>query len=104
MKFKRDAEGKIDLEGGQFDKKKVQILNCKYEKECHLGLGCEMVTPKNPDGSYSPPIGKVCKPFDYSEKVLLSVSDYEKKMAAEFRRVQSSVGSKKMDTGCHLQE
>ena len=90
IKFKRDNEGKLDMRNGNFCNKKVQILNCKYEKECRLGLGCAMVTPRGPiEGSFLPIIGKRCLPFDYSEKVLLSVSDYEKKMEAEFRRVKS---------------
>ena len=90
IKFKRDNEGKLDMRNGHFCDKKVQILNCKYEKECRLGLGCAMVTPRGPiEGSFLPIIGKRCLPFDYSEKVLLSVSDYEKKMEAEFRRIKS---------------
>ena len=89
MKFKRDANGKLDHENGSYSDKKIQILNCKYEKECRLGLGCALITPKSTDGSYLPSKGVRIKPFNYSEKVLLSVTDYEKKMAAEFRRVKS---------------
>lgn len=91
MKFKRNEDGKLDATNGKYDEKRIQILNCKYEKECRLGLGCAMVSPKDPNNSeqYLPVTGKRCPPFDYSEKVLLSVADYEKKMAAEFRRVKS---------------
>ena len=34
--LKRDKEGKLDNENGKYSEKKVQILNCKYEKECRL--------------------------------------------------------------------
>ena len=59
IKFKRNKDGRLDLKDGKFDEKQVQILNCKYEKECRLGLGCAMVTPKNPDGTFLPVTGKV---------------------------------------------
>jgi len=89
MKFPRDAEGKLNHINGNYSKKQTQILNCKYEKESRFGLGCAMVTPKTVFGEFLPSIGKRCKPFDYSEKVLLSVSDYDDRMAAEFRRVKT---------------
>ena len=89
MKFKRDDNGKLDS-NGKYDKKKKQVLNCKYKKECRLGLGCAVVSPKANDGeTFLPVVGKRCLPFNYSEKVLLSVSDYEKKMAAEFLIVKN---------------
>ena len=89
MKFRRDENGKLNHKIGEYSKKKIQILNCKYEKECRFGLGCAMVTPKTFDGEYLPPKGRRCEPYDYSGKLLLSLTDYENKMSAEFRRVKS---------------
>ncbi len=41
----RNKEGKFDVEGGEYMKERKSKLNVKYEKECHLGLRVEMITP-----------------------------------------------------------
>ena len=86
--FKRDKNGKLDLKNGEYSKKKVSILNVKYEKECRLGLGCAMVAPLDPDGNALPVEGRRCVPFDYTGKVIISIPDYEKGVASEIARVK----------------
>ena len=52
-----------------------------------------MVSPKANDGEgFLPVDARRCIPFNYSEKVLLSVTDYEKKRDAEFLRVKNLTG------------
>ena len=84
MKFERDDNGKLDL-NGKYDKNKPQVLNCKYKKKGQIGLGCAVVSPKANDGeTFLPVVAKRCLPFNYSEKVLLSVLDYEKRWLQNF--------------------
>ena len=68
------------------------MLNVKYEKECRLGLGVAMVTPLSQDGTPLPSVGRRCRPFDYSSKVMISVDDYKRLMQIEFQRVKSLKG------------
>jgi len=46
LQFKRDKNDKIDFENGKYSDKIITKLNVKYEKECRLGLGCAMISPK----------------------------------------------------------
>ena len=93
LRFRRDANGKFDPEGGNFSDEEVHVLNCKYEQEGRFGLGCALVEKKDVNGMYLPPEGKLCHLFDYSSRVLLSVDDYNKKQKDEIRRVKALVSS-----------
>ena len=54
---------------------KKSILNVKYEKECRMDLGCAMVTPLDADNQPLPSEGRRCSLFDYTSKVLVSISN-----------------------------
>ena len=82
-KFRRDENGKLD-DAGEFSQKEVSVLNCKYEKEGRFGLGCAVVCPRDTGVE----VGRVCRPFDYSGKTILSIDDYDKQIEQEFRRVR----------------
>ena len=45
LSFTRDADGKLDP-NGEYATKKIEVLNCKYEKEGRFGLGCAVVKKK----------------------------------------------------------
>ena len=81
-KFRRDENGKLDA-AGEFSTKEVSVLNCKYEKEGCFGLGCAVVCPRDTGVE----VGRVCRPFDYSGKTILSIDDYDKQVQEEFRQV-----------------
>ena len=94
LSFPRDKEGKLKVVGGEYSNKKISRLNVKYEKECRMGLGCAVVAPLDPDGKTLPPEGRRANLFDYSGKVIISLSDFEKMKAIEFSRVRKSGPSK----------
>ena len=77
MIFSRDKKGNIDIENGEYTKERKTILNVKYETECKLGLGVEMVTPFSPDGTPLSPVGRRCHLFDNTSKVLILIDDYD---------------------------
>ena len=87
--FPRTSDGKVDTKNGEYSNKEISILNVKYEKECRMGLGCAMVTPLDDNNSPLPPEGRRCKLFNYTSKVLVSISDGKKMMATEIRRVKN---------------
>jgi len=91
--FPRNKEGNFELEGGEYTKERKTRLNVKYEKECRLGLGVAMVTPRSDDGTPLPSIGKRCFPYDYTSKVMISMDDYKRLMKVEYNRVRSLKGS-----------
>ena len=81
-KFRRDKNGKLS-ENGEYSSAEVSILNCKYEKEGRFGLGCAVLALD--DGEMA---GRVCRPFTYSGKTILSIDDFQKQMKNEFERVR----------------
>ena len=66
----------------------------KYEKEYRMGLGCAVVAPLDTNGNILPPEGRRANLFDYSGKVFISLSDFEKMKAIDFSRVRKSVPTK----------
>ena len=87
--FPRDETGKVNVKNGEYSKKEISILNVKYEKECRMGLGCAMVAPLNDDNQTLPSEGRRCHLFDYTGKVLVSVTEGEKLIAKEIERVKT---------------
>ena len=87
--FPRNSDGKIDTKNGEYSNKEISILNVKYEKESRMGLGCAMVTPLDADNHPLPAEGRRCRLFDYTSKVLVSISDGKKMIANEIRRVKT---------------
>ena len=63
-------------------------MKCKYTEEVRLCIGVAVVTPLDCDGKPMEKIGKRIIPFDYSRTVLLSISDFDKKINDEIRRVK----------------
>ena len=88
IEFPRNEEGKIQVEDGKYLNKKISRLNVKYEKECRMGLGCAMVAPLDDDGCRMDSVGRRCKLFSYTGKVLISLSDYQKMKSIEIDRVR----------------
>ena len=89
LQFKRDENGKLDFQNGEYSNKEIKKLNVKYEDEGRFGLGCALVTPIDEAGNEVPQVGKRCQLFDYSGKLLISPDDFDLKIQQEFRRVKS---------------
>jgi predicted flap endonuclease-1-like 5' DNA nuclease len=87
VRFRRDPAGKLDPSGTLKDPHKE--LRVKYEKEVRLGLGCAATKCKDTDEI----VGKRCKAFCYSGKVVLSIKDYKDKQKAELKRVKLLKGN-----------
>ena len=93
-KFPRDNFGKVDLVNGTYSDEPVSSMKCKYTDEIRLSLGVAVVTPVV-DGVEQPKEGRRCTPFVYSGKTLLSIPDYDKKIASEIERVRTMKGGHK---------
>jgi hypothetical protein len=89
--FPRDASGKIDLINGEYAKEDKILMKVKYSKEARFCFGCAVVT-RTQDPSTR--IGLRCNPFDYSEKLLLSIKEYESRRRTEINRVKALVGTR----------
>ena len=63
-------------------------MRCKYTDEVRLCIGVAVITPIGPNGESIEREGRRVQPFDYSRSVLLSVSDFEKKIKVEIDRVK----------------
>ena len=63
-------------------------MRCKYTDEVRLCIGVAVITPIGPNGESIEREGRRIQPFDYSRSVLLSVSDFEKKIKVEIDRVK----------------
>jgi hypothetical protein len=87
--FPRDLNGKLNLDDGKYLEEVPTSMKCKYTEEFRLCVGVAVVTPLDTNGSPMKPIGKRILPFDYSQTVLLSISDYETKIRAEIERVRN---------------
>ena len=88
LNFARDSNGKLDM-NGEYSDKKLEILNCKYEKEGRFGLGCAVIQPIDSNGNNLPPEGMSCQIFDYSGKTIISLNDFEKFKKQEFQRIST---------------
>lgn len=77
-RFKRDSNGKID-ERGTYNDDEVYTTKCKYTNEAWFSLGVAMVTPIV-DGVPQQREGRRYKPFVYTNRTLLSIPDYQKKI------------------------
>jgi hypothetical protein len=82
--FPRDENGKLDLENGAYDETKVDTLQVKYEKEVRMCLGVAVV--ENEDGIKE---GVNAKPFNYSGKNIIAISEMKKKVNAEINRIKN---------------
>ena len=70
MNFKRNLEGKLDLEKGEYSTDECRKLDCKFEQEGKFGLGCALVEVQAHDGSWLER-GEKCPMFDYSGRTLI---------------------------------
>ena len=82
----------MDLEHGEYADKEITFRKCKYTDEVHLYLGVAVITPVNNLGFKSPREGRRLRPFTYSQKILLSITDYENKIQVEILRIQKLKG------------
>ena len=67
------------------------MTKCKYTDKVCLCLGVSDVTPVI-DGVEQPQKGRSCKHFIYSGKMLLSMTDFEKKVQFEITQVKGLKG------------
>ena len=72
MVFPRDENGRLDVENGTYSDETKFRLKVKYDKEARFCFGCAVVTKKDSDDEQQT-MGVRCNPFDYSEKILLSI-------------------------------
>ena len=54
-----------------------------------MSLGCAITHNKDADGEANIEEGKRCTPFDYSGRVILSVTDYKENIKKEIARVKA---------------
>ena len=87
LKFQRDENGKLD-KNGEYSEDKVEVLNCKYEKEGRFGLGCALTLEIDEQWNLRDK-GKTCSVFDYSGKTIITLNDYEKLKKQEFHRIST---------------
>ena len=91
IKFPLYDNAKLDVSNGTYSREKVTLTKCKYTNEFRLCLGVSVVTP-GIDGVEQPQEVRRCKPFVYSGKTLLIMTDLEKKVQNEFARVKGLKG------------
>ena len=84
LKFKRDEDGKLDLNGDYDYESVLHMVNVKYAKETRLGLGSAVY--RDGDGNL---VGEVLEPFDYSARVIFSIKDFAKKTATQIAKVKA---------------
>jgi hypothetical protein len=87
VRFRRDENGKLDVNNGTSIAKEGSQLKMKYAEEVRLCLG--VVKVKLEDGTM---VGKRLPLFDYSGKVILSIKDYAKCMTEEIDRIRNLQG------------
>ena len=88
MRFPRNEFGAVDIGGGNYSDKKKGTLKVKYTKEVRFCFGVASV--ESGDGTVR---GVRCAPFDYSGKTLLSIEEFDTKLAEEIIRVRSLKGN-----------
>ena len=82
-KFPRDANGKIDLENGKYSEEEKVILQVKFENEVRLCLGVAVLMDQKGNKK-----GIRLEAYDYTGKMLLSIKDFQAKIASEIYRVE----------------
>lgn len=85
-KFKRGENGELDLENGEYSKDNLTYLKVEYEDEIRLALGCAIVSVDGVD------FGRRCHSVVYSGKTIVSIKDYNKRIAVEIQRVKQLTG------------
>ena len=55
-------------------------VKVKYNKEVRMSLGCSITHKKDDNEEATIWEGKRCMPFDYSGRVILSVTEYKEKI------------------------
>jgi hypothetical protein len=88
VRFRRDDDGKVNADNGSCIAEEGSQLKMKYAEEVRLCLG--VVKVKLDDGTEE---GKRLPVFDYSGKVILTIKDYERKVAEEIQRVSNLQGN-----------
>ena len=89
--FKRNADGKVDANHGNYTEQTVSRTNVKYNKEMRKAFGVAMVKTLTEDGEVV--LGRRCRDFDYTEKVVKSIKDWTALEDKEIQRVKSLEGS-----------
>ena len=88
--FKRNAEGKVDM-NGTFSERTLSRTNVKYNKEMRKAFGVAMVKKINGEGE-TVILGRRCRDFDYTEKGIKSIKDWNALEDKEIKRVKSLEG------------
>ena len=79
LTFPRDANGKVDVENGTYQEVQLAKLQCKYTDEVRLCIGVSATQNE----------GKVLGTFVYTNKTLLTISDWNKKIDEACRTVKA---------------
>ena len=87
IKFKRDADGKLDVKNGKYSDEETFELKVKFGQEIRLCLGCSVKAVKTDEGNTK--VGVRLKPFDYSGKTILTIKDWNARTKDEIARVQN---------------
>ena len=86
LAFRVNKQGQFDPKG-KYDRTPKTKLNVKFDGETRMGLGCAAVEYEN--GTVE---AKVCTIFNYSEKTIVSIKDWNDKLQLEFNRVRKLTG------------
>jgi hypothetical protein len=70
LTFPRDANGKVDLKNGKYQDVQLAKLQCKYTDEVRLCIGVSATKSE----------GKILDTYVYTNKTLLTVDDWDKKV------------------------
>jgi hypothetical protein len=96
LRFRRDANGKLDDVNGTFSTNEITEMNCKYTDEVRLCLGCAVVTLADEKGEPllsddGKPIreGRRANPFNYSGKTVVTIKDFGEKMKKQIEHVRN---------------
>jgi hypothetical protein len=88
IKFRRDENGKLDLENGRYDDSEVHHVNVKYEQEVRQCFGCATTTITTEKGEEKQK-GKRARSFDYSGKTIISIKAEKQNIRNEIERVRN---------------
>jgi hypothetical protein len=82
--FLRDEAGQVNLIIGKLRETQQKKFNAKYDNENRYGLGVAMVA----EGT-----GKRAKPYDYTNKKLVTIKEWQERVNAEIERVKKLTDS-----------
>ena len=86
----RDSNGRINLKNCQYNKNlNMYKVKVKYNKTVWMSLGCAITHKKDSDGEATIEEGNMCMHFNYSERVILSVTDYKENIKKEIALVKA---------------